>query len=221
MKRFLLSVFLIFAGFSVFAQSYDDWDKLFTENRKDDIEETYCAVAASLENGNYPEIMKSIFGLYAAKCEIAFLNNEDFSNTLSYNSNYDIALKEYSSFTFKSNINNFINCIKDKDLFVYSVTDLNKYDTSAYFQPVSVRELELIPAKYEGKQVEVTGRYQYTSFNTASFLCFDSADGWKVINFPYSDLVAMQLIDITKNDSYKLCGTVTNGKLIIEYLELY
>ena len=27
MKRFVLSVFLLFAGLSVFAQSYDDWNK--------------------------------------------------------------------------------------------------------------------------------------------------------------------------------------------------
>lgn len=220
MKRFVLSVFLIFAGFSVFAQTYDDWDKLFTENKKDNIDDTYSSVVSALENGNYPEIMASILELYALKCNIVCNNTENFNNTILYNSKYDAGLKYYNSYTFKMSINNFTNYLKDENLFVYNITNLDKYDISLHFQPVSVREIELLPERFEDRQVLITGRYQYATSNTASFLCFDSSEGWKVVNFPYNKSVALQLLDMTKNTNYKICGTIIDGMFVIEYLEI-
>ncbi len=131
MKRFVLSVFLLFAGFFVFAQSIKtaDWEKVFSENKKENIEETISAVGVALETADYPQEMFDLFTLYYAKCDIAYIQNTENKNDTDYkeyyNSEYDKSVKTYPD--FEKNTKVFINYIIKNDYVFMNVKDFKKY----------------------------------------------------------------------------------------------
>lgn len=225
MKRFVLSVFLLFAGLSVFAQSYDDWNKLFTENKKDNIEETYIEIGNVLDkNGQSTEIY-AIFMLYFEKCEITYIEKEEQKNDLhykmTYNSDYEICKTIYNN--FEKNVEIFLDYIKKHNLSLFGVSDFQKYAISKEIPIIPVRNIMILPTEYEGKLIQLQCDYKYTSNDMICFEYFDESDNiWKDFFAYYNTDTAKQLLYIQKqkfNNKYALFGKVKDRHFIIEYME--
>lgn len=226
MRKFSLSIFLlIITELFVFSQSYDDWEKVFSENKKENLEETFAAVGITLEKSNTYEKMFFLFMLYYMKCEISYQENNENKNDIAYkiryNAEYSEAVRNNPTFENESKI--FIDFLKKNDYILFGITALEKYDVSKYYKPVSIRELLLLVSKYEGKRVSIQAEYEYTEYDTAYFRYFDSADEmWKIFSMLYTENAAEQLLHIKKEkyqNQYTLYGTVKNARFVIEYIE--
>ena len=147
MKRFVLSVFLLFAGLSIFAQSYDDWNTLFTENRKNNIQDTYIEIGNVLDKTKQSTEIYAIFMLYFEKCEITYIEKEEHKNDLhykmTYNTDYEICKLTYDN--FEKDIGIFLSYIKEHNLSLFGVSDFQKYNISKEIPIVSVRNITILP----------------------------------------------------------------------------
>lgn len=230
MKKTLCILLLILTASFIYAQNvyshyYSDWERVFSENRKENLEKTFAAVGMALEKNNSYEEMLSIFTLYYMKCEISYIENienkNDIGYKIHYNSKYSEAVRNYPNFENESKI--FIDFLKKNNYILFGISTLDKYDVSKYYKTVSIRELSLLVSKYEGRKVSIQAEYEYTEYDTAYFRYFDSVDKmWKVYSVLYTENVAKQLLYIKKEryqNQYTLYGTVKNARFVIEYIE--
>ena len=223
---FFLAV-LFFAKFYIFSQSYADWDKVFSENTKGSVEDTYTAVGTALEKDKNAEEMYDIFILFFEKCEISYIENEEHKSEVDYkilcNTDFDKKTLKYPDFNTNANI--LIRYVSENNLNILNIIDLNKYDLKSEYKEISGRKLELQPKKFENKKVYLEARYERTSGRYALFKFYDEIDSEsKTICAEYTEQAAEQLLHIKKSDFYSnnyyiLYGTVKNSNFVIEYLE--
>lgn len=225
MKRFVLSVFLLFAGLSIFAQSYDDWNKLFTENRKNNIQDTYIEIGNVLDKTKQSTEIYAIFMLYFEKCEITYIEKEEHKNDLhykmTYNTDYEICKLTYDN--FEKDIEIFLSYIKEHNLSLFGVSDFQKYNISKEIPIVSVRNITILPGDYEGKLIQLQCDYKYVYNDLVCFEYFDDFENkWKDFFANYDSSTAKQLAHIQDkkfNNKYALFGEIKNRHFIIEYIE--
>ena len=221
MKRFILSGFLLFAGLSVFAQSYDDWNKLFTEYKGDSVKDTYKVLEMYLPYDKDKEEMNFIFSLLIIKNEQG--NNASIEDKMYYNQCFTSAENQYPK--IQENAAIFISFLNQNKLNIYNISDLNRYDLSKEYKQVSVRELQLLPSRFKNQKICFEARYENTDMGYANFVYYDSVDSqFKNIGVKYTDEAAELLLNIKKerfnsNNYYNLYGTVEGSFFVIEYLE--
>ena len=221
MKRFVLSVFLLFAGLSIFAQSYDDWNKLFTEYKGGTAESRLRYIGSLLPYDKEHEEMARIFFLYDMKHEMS--NKASLDDKLYYNQCYDNSVNQFSD--FKSNTETFIKYLSDNKLNAYDVKNLDIFDLRTEYKEIVGRELQLLPSKFRNKKIYFEARYENVDRGYANFVYYDSVDSqFKNIGVKYTEEAAELLLNIKKgryytSNYYNLYGTVENGFFVIEYLE--
>lgn len=221
MKRFVLSVFLLFAGLSIFAQSYDDWNKLFTEYKGGTAESRLRYIGSLLPYDTERKEMSYIFALYTMKNEMK--DNASLDDKLYYNQCFDFANDLFPN--IKKNTEIFISFLSKNKLNIYNISDLYKYDLRGEFKEISGRELELQPRKFRNEKVCLEARYDKTANGYALFEFYDEVDSvFKTLCAEYTDEAAEQLLNIKKSDVYSnnyyiLYGTVENNNFVLEFME--
>ena len=224
MKRFVLSVFLLFAGLSVFAQTYSDWEKVFSENKKDNIEETFSTVGSFLDKSDKKEMM-NIFELYFEKCEIKYIEEIEHNDVLDYKTSFNAEYKSYilTNPNGEKNIAIFLDYIKKNNFVFLDVSDIKPYDLSKIIPIVPIRNITILPTEYEGKLIQLQCDYKYTSNDIICFEYFDESDNtWKDFFAYYNTDTAKQLLYIQKqkfNNKYALFGKIKNRHFVVEYME--
>lgn len=152
MKRQICILLLIFAASFIYAQNayssfYDDWERVFSENRKDSTLETYVSIFENLSNYQNTRV-EWIVRLYSRKYEIIFSEMEEKQDVIEEKKSFNKFLETLSENELEE-LQCFTDYIKNNNLMLYDV-GLEQFDLPII---LTVSQFNLESYKYREKEI--------------------------------------------------------------------